>query len=46
MSVTFTEEVSAGGLRLNVTEMLETGTALLVPELGANASAISSKPVR
>jgi hypothetical protein len=30
MSVTFTEEVSAGGLRLNVTEMLEVGTALLV----------------
>jgi hypothetical protein len=30
MSVTFTEEVSAGGLRLNVTEMLETGAALLL----------------
>ena len=30
MGVTFTEEVSAGGMRLNVTEMLETGTALLV----------------
>jgi hypothetical protein len=30
MSVTFTEEVSAGGLRLNVPEMLEVGTALLV----------------
>ena len=30
MSVTFTEEVSAGGLRLNVNEMLEVGAALLV----------------
>jgi hypothetical protein len=30
MSVTFTEEVSAGGLRLNATDMLEPGTALLV----------------
>ena len=30
MSVTFTEEVSAGGIRLNVNEMLEVGAALLV----------------
>lgn len=30
MGVTFTEEVSAGGLRLNVAEMLEVGAALLV----------------
>jgi hypothetical protein len=30
MGVAFTEEVSAGGLRLNVPEMLEVGVALLV----------------